>query len=399
MCNGKVSDIPIIGPLISKPARMLPMLGSAIGTTMGVGPTMTNLISAGIGAGQGGTTGLWGEPGGGSMFKGGAAGFLQGPVGRGISTGLSSQRLNWANPGATNSSGAPAFANFGQGFMQGAGEAVPFKNQINNLLGRQFFGTETGASDWISNNGVINVPGTVRPESAGDITGAAGKMGTTQGKSSGLMNYLPSALALLGAQSMKTPEYDVPSAESVYQGYRGRADELTGPITEQGRTAAAKILEYAKDPTAVAGPAVDNYFNAINQEANWAMDTMLADVDARYQASGTYGGSDWQRDRNNAIAKVTNNANLQKGQIQQQVFQQQLTTHVAAIADAYAMDQAALEQLVGLTQMSIYEASVKYGIKAQEVADLRKAMYELAAASFPGTSDYGKIASPITQGA
>ena len=55
-------------PFLSKPARLLPAVASLI---PGIGPA----VGAGIGAIQGGTTHLWGEPGLGSAIKGGITGF------------------------------------------------------------------------------------------------------------------------------------------------------------------------------------------------------------------------------------------------------------------------------------------------------------------------------------
>lgn len=369
MCNN-AKDIPIIGQYISKPARMLPMIGSAVGGYMGMGPTATNLLSTAIGAGQGGTTGLWGDPGTGSMMKGGAQGFLQGPVGRGVGTGF------------TNMS------DFGKGFGQGFGEAVPFKNQLNSLMGKQFFGKETGAGQFMPR-------GTATGQSqqqggAGNILGGmlgGGQQGNQQQGQQGNQqqggNFLGSLASILGTQLIPSPK--VPDYSQIYKDAyaKNRDAGMFGPVTEEGRAAATKMLEYINDPTAVGGPATDEYFNALNQQGQWALDTAFRDVDQRHNQMGTFGGSDWQRDRNQAMQYVTNNTNLIKGQVQQQVFNRQLATHVESMANAYNMDKNVVAQIAGLTDLSVGRAAEQYGLSVKEVSEFRQALQALAASAWP----------------
>lgn len=393
MCNNKVGDIPIVGPFISKPARLIPMAIGAGGSMAGIGPTMTNLMSTGAGLLQGGTTGLWGQPGASSMLKGGAVGFGTGMVGRGVGTGLQTQfEKMTAMP-----QNQPNIANFGQGFSQGFSEAVPFKNQINSLLGKQFFGTQSGANPFTANGGQqppIGMGGTTTPKTASkgtDLVTQAVQQAGQQATQKRLTDYLlPLSLTSLGYMQ-KQPEYNVPSAVDTFSQLRGQGQQLLAPISPEGQLAAQKLQEYIKNPQAVAAPNMTAYKDSVTQNYEAAKQRELNYVNTRFNEMGLYGGSDWQKAVSDINEKYTRLEGEALGDVDRQIWQTQVSAHLDSISQSYQMDKQNLEALAGLTNMSIYEASIKYGLKAQEVADFRNALYSLSASTFPRTQSSSQL--------
>jgi len=400
--GGKAGNIPIIGPFISKPGRLLPLLGGAASSMLGLGPTMGNLISAGIGAGQGGTTGLWGQPGMGSMMKGGATGFGLGMLGRGVGTGLQNvftpgQTLQ--APGATMSIPNQGFLG---GFKQGFGESVPFKNAINSLLGKQFFTPfdSLGVKEMQPAGGGMGVTptqtgaGGILQNMAQNIAnqGQTGQVGQQGGKSG---FNLASVIPLLGSALFGNPEYNVPSAESEFQRLSSLGSSLPSTFTEEGAAAAKALLGNIQNPQDIYNLNTDEYMNAIDQNSKQGLDDTLNRIDVAFSNNGTYGGSDWQRARSEATIKYNTQANLQKGAVKQEIYKMRAGIYLDSISNAYQLDRQHLEIIAGLTNASINEAAYKYGLKVKEIADFRNALQEWATGINSGSQSYGSMNNTV----
>lgn len=205
----------------SKPGRLLPMAASALAPSLGIGPTMGNLIGTGIGALQGATSGLWGQPGGSSMLGGAAQGFGQSLLGRGIGGMLNPSSVG-LQAGMTNQPW--------KGFQLGLEQSIPFKNAM-------FGGTNPITSSWInsspvppatSNNfmnnyythppagsAVAQLQQTMSPADYASVTGTTAPM-TTQGYMSNYYANPPAGSAVANLKnSMSAEEWSklaVPSA-------------------------------------------------------------------------------------------------------------------------------------------------------------------------------------------
>jgi hypothetical protein len=421
--GGKVSDIPLIGQFISKPGRLLPLAVSAAAPMLGIGSTMGNILGTAAGAGQGLSTGLWGEPGAGSALKGGATGFLTAPIGRGLGTGLANAFASY--PGATD---VNRLGVFGTGFGQGFAESIPFKNAINKMVGQQFFTPDlpgvnalpgynyspTSAANLLTGNISTVGPGgsivsgqgeamkgyamptpdmntpswwggggagtATAPAQAGAAGGqAAGGTGIGGGK------WLPTAASLLGALALPEPEYDVPSAESIYKEMIAKQD-LPTTYGALGQAAQAATLKNINAPDTILTNLSQPYKDAIISDLNRREQDELAFVRTVHAQNGTSGGSDEMRDIQNVQAKYRDARNQQLGEIETNLYNQKVEIYLKSIADAYGMDQQNLATIAGLTNASISEAAIKYGIKAQQVKDFRDALYALATATNPAST-------------
>ncbi len=426
----------IIGQYFSKPARLIPLGVSALGGYMGLSPTATNLLSTAAGVGQAATTGLWGEKGAGaSLLRGGASGLTTGMLGRGIGTGFQYA----PSTGPIGSSGTLG-ERFATGFREGFGEAIPFgqtlglyqpgaapMNFINKYgsvltpeqvlaintaaglpagvdLGKitvskpgwsfgQQLGQQLGAA---AGGPPPGAPGGPPLDTTAATEGAPGLLGPAAEQiaerrdvqAKGLAKYLPSIAATAIAQSMRQPEYDIPSAYDAFMQMRARGVPST--FTEEGRLAAEIIRNNMTNPENIISYQADEYKNAIESDLNRREQEELAYINAKHTDNGTYGGSDWAREIAAKQAEFRDYRIQATSAIDQDIFNKRVSIYLASIAQAYQMDEQNLNALAGLTNMSVAEAAYGYGLKAQEVKDLRDALMAFATSAWPGTSDYGE---------
>jgi predicted XRE-type DNA-binding protein len=392
-CVDKVKDIPIVGPFISKPARLIPMFVGAGTQMLGGSPALGNILSTASGAGQGMTTGLWGEPGAGSMLKGAGAGLGLGMVGRGIGGGLSNV-LN--TPQALTT---PGYTGFLGGFKQGLGSSIPFGQRLG------LYRPETGISNvgslaGITKGGVYNVPGYASPIVAtgesfsgggggkppitnlGQNVFGAGKggyaggnllpgsqQGTQQGGANNLLSYL-----LMGAGGlMPNPSpKGLPTSQDVIANYQN----IKGQTSPEGQAAQAKIMQYINAPESIGGAATTNYISALNNDLATRESNELSTFRADWEARGynPY-GSDYTSALQDLQDKQANRRDLLITQVRQQLLQQQINAQLQMISTAYGVDQQMLSDLLNL---DVQEAAIKYGMDVERVNQFRQAIYNIA---------------------
>lgn len=413
-----------IGQFFSKPGRLLPMAGGAAANMLGIGPTMSNMISTGIGATQGATTNLWGERGGRAMLRGGATGLTTGLLGQGLGGGIKTAFMpsgGFGGIGAGN-----ILPRFGAGFSENFGAAIPFGQSLglyqpgaslNNYVNKYggtlnaneiaALNTQAGFTPPQSAVNFGNVPSNqlalAMEGGGGGVPGYGGYGGggaeapIMQGaqqalqqqnavaqeaaKQQGAKGFLGPLAGILAGQLVPEPERP-PSAYDQFQEMQARGFPST--YTEEGRIAAELIKNNMLHPEQIIGYQADEYINATTQQLDAREQDELAKVSALHSQNGTYGGADWMRD----VQKTQENYRLERiktlGAINQQIFTDKVNIYLDSISTAYQLDRSNLETLMGMTGASIYEASYKYGVKAQEVAEMRKALYELASSTFPG---------------
>lgn len=425
--GGGVKNIPIIGPYLSKPARALPLAIGAGANMLGVGPTMSNILSTATGAGQGAMTGLWGEPGAGSMLTGGVQGLGQGILGQGLGGGIS----NWMNPLPNTT--------FNQGFMQNLGEAIPYGQKLGNQLGINITpynyspaitAAPSSASSFLTNNyqpmaplaqqlnQAYNQPFAPTTATAGEglpkwaaglgdllggggggqpptgpgvsgLTGLADEIyrGVNPGSAAAvtqeasnkmfdLKSMFPQALAMLAGNVIPQPVYDVPNYSDIYRQIMSDAS-LTQGITQAGKAAQTAVLNNITDPNSILQQNTDAWKTAVTNDVNRREAVEIARARTMHAQNGTSGGSDEMRDIQTIQDKYRDYLTQTLGTVDQQAYQTKAQVYLQSISDAYGMDTQALNTISGLTNASVNEAAIKYGIKAQQVKEFRDALEEL----------------------
>lgn len=411
----KLSRVPIVGPYLSKPARLLPLAASAGATMLGAPGWLSNVAGIGTGAIQGGTTGLWGEPGAGSMLSGGLQGFGQGMLGRGIGYGLGATNLPIVG-NRISAAGNVTQPSMWDAFREGFGQSIPFGQKLGLYQPGAALLTPSVKAGQISPAAYAKYIGTAAPAAAAAGAGGIPPMGTAAtrtgmtipslatgamapaGSSAALTqaatqqaakqafdwsSLVPSAALMLGGMAIPQPEYDVPDYADTYKQMISSQSipSVSGPL---GAAAQAATLRNIESPDTILQTQTDDYKNAIISDLNRREQEEISFVRTMHSQNGTSGGSDEMRDVQNVQAKYRDYQMQQLGAIEQNLYNQKVTIYLQSIADAYQMDRANLEAIAGLTDMSIYEASVKYGIKAQQVKDFRDAIFELARSAAPG---------------
>jgi hypothetical protein len=434
-----------IGQYFSKPARLIPLGVSALGGAMGMPATVTTPLSTIAGLGQAATTGLYGEQGAArSLLRGGLSGLGTGAIGRGLGTGYTA--MKGAGPGflAGFREGFGSAIPFGERLgvytpqyaqgMPGFGFGVqpawqnltqPWQWTPRGTPGLEIFpGTggmqfalreptapavDLGTIDVTKPAAELAVAGGQQPPPGGPVPvpteepGARGILsrlgeffgiGPREAVAEGAAgptrwtDYLPSAAFMLGGQMLPQPEYDVPSIQQTFAQMQQQG--IPTVFTPEGELARQEIMRNIQDPESILNLQTTEYKGAIAADIARREEQELAFIGAKHADNGTWGGSDYFRDVQATQEKYRNETLLRMGEIEQNLYNQRVSIYLDSVSAAYQMDRANLEVIAGLTQATVAEAAFKYGLKAQEVKDFRDALYAMAAASFPGTQNYGQ---------
>lgn len=379
--NGGVKNIPIIGPLLSKPARALPLIASAGGTMLGMNPFMTNILGTGIGALQGQTTGLWGEQGtSGATMKGAGVGFAESMLGRGVGGAFSP-----GNVGVNAAYPNQAW----KGFQSGLEESIPFKSAL-------FGNTNPITGGWNVNPGG-NLDARIDPATqkmyfvpqgtSGNLytprTGAEAALrgstavGDVGGTQKGGGNMLPYALMGAGAL-LPQPEYEGVSKEEMLA-------TLNQPATEAGRVASSKLIEGMQNPERIGAGATDELFSAMDAQWQDNYNYTMSEYASQLQKAGVNPyGSDYQKAMADKGNQLTLAHDVEKNQIRYDVWNKQVSAQIQYIASAYGVDAEILQDLVN---MDVTQASIKYGVDVEKINQLREAIYNMALMSFYGNEN------------
>ena len=189
------------------------------------------------------------------------------------------------------------------------------------------------------------------------------------------------ALAGMMIPQPKAPDFN---ATDTFNQIRSQAN--MGPTTPEGKAAATAMLSNIQNPQDIFKINTDEYKAAIQKQAEDSMQRALSKVDTFHAQNGTFGGSDHQRERDEVIRQYENDTKLQQGALDQEVYGKRMDAYLSNISEAYQMDKANLEQIAGLTNMTIYEVALKYGLKAQEVSDFRQALQGVTEGIMPSAT-------------
>jgi hypothetical protein len=370
-----------------------PALTTAAGAIPGFGP----LISAGMGAAgsMGGGTGFQGSDKGwgnlGSTAMGALGGWGAGGLGKGLASGIGAMMSPTATLGSGN--GAMSFLNaagtgpakglsaFGQGFGQGVKNYVsPITNAFGNLMGLQNTGAIGQMNTYANPLATLGAAG-----SANNILspgGGAAGAGTAGGGGGGLgldlslggMLDLGKQLFSLGQGSgnqfemelAMMPEFQRPPELDQYAAQIGQAKTELG---QMGRDELARVLQ---TPIGQIVPDDNAYMDAMMRRVDEAATARKQAVTSNYNSIGRANSSEHMQelgkiDKELAVAKQDMAAVIANEKIKME-----MDYRLSALSGALGIDQQAAAELAGLTNLSVQEAALKFGLQAAQVMQLRQ---------------------------
>ena len=368
----------------AKPATLLPAAAAlaAIPFTGGVSagfiPAILGAAGAGIGAIQGGTTGLWGKPGAGSALKGAGMGALQG-----------------AGVGALGSQFAPSSGLSVTGTYSG----LPAAYQGAGGMGGTASGVGTGASSYLplssysptssygnySNIGYNTTGGT----QFGNFSNYGTTMGTkaATGNTSWMDNLLKginpyqtaaglgiSAIpSLMGGETPQIPESQLfGNVTSRLLGGKG--------ITEAGQLGQEALKNRL---TSQFEPVPDEYYNASTRRLNESFDK--AEENFAKQMQGLRPGSNIQNDSayRQGLNKLQTDRSEQASAIAADLDYRRegdyLTRRSQDITTALGLDQQTFAGYLSLAQMDSQRLALNTGISMADAQAFKDIFGELGA--------------------
>jgi hypothetical protein len=246
------------------------------------------------------------------------------------------------------------------------------ENRISSLLNTPKISTTptsvtNGASGFLSNtwkntNNLLN--------------GLSGK-GTGPNSGQG-QNWLP-GIASLATMLIPQPKADVKTSADLKNMLN------TQSATAEGAATRAKMLEYINNPEKMGGQATTDYITALNTDHDAQDAAELAQFKSDWVARGySTTSSDYSKAMNDLTTKQNTRRNTEVGAARAALYNTQLTAQLNLISQQYGIEMGLLEDMMN---MDIYSASVKYGIKAQEITDFKNAINALITGNIPGTQN------------
>jgi len=158
---------------------------------------------------------------------------------------------------------------------------------------------------------------------------------------------------------------------------------LNESATAEGAAARAKMLEYINNPEKIGGTATTDYVAALNTDHDAQDAAELSQFKSDWVARGySTTGSDYNKAMNDLTNKQNIRRNTEVSAARAALYQTQLNAQLNMISQQYGIELGLLEDMMN---MDIYSASVKYGIKAQEISDFKDAINALITGNAPGT--------------
>jgi hypothetical protein len=254
-----------------------------------------------------------------------------------------------------------------QGAMSGFGKGVSsYAKPVTNFLGG--IGKNLGFGAAGSGNTGINIAGALK--SAG--TGAGGSGG---GFNIGGLFDLGTKLMSIGQQTggleqqiFSMPEYQRPPEVEQYAAMIGKAK------TELGQMSMDEIKAKLAAPIGSMIPN-DEWMNAIAPLKTRVAQKVADAIQANHQnfnAMGRPNSSEMLQEDARIQAEGDQAINDYEAALMGEKLKMELDYRVTALSAALGLEQSAAAELAGLTNLSVQEAALQFGIEAQQVAEIRK---------------------------
>jgi hypothetical protein len=347
-----------------------PVATGAAGLIPGVGP----LLAAGMGAS--------GSMGGGTGFQGTDKGWgnvlptLGGALG-GYGAGMLGSGIGGAVKGAFAPGAGSLFSKAASGFGTGV---TNYNKPVTNFfssIGKNFgFGGGTNAAGSTGLSGKwLGTPVGATGLSATQL--AAGAGGTEAGIglnwATDLLKSAFSSLTSIG-QSRGGLEGELFSDSSFLntpelQAYIESIGQAKTQLGQMGRDELARVLQ---SPVGSIIPDDNAYVQAMLRRTEEAAVQRKEAITSNYNAIGRANSSEHIAELNKVDQQLEVAKQDLAAVIANEKIKLELDYRITALSGALGVDQQAAAELAGLTNLSVQEAALKYGIAAQEVAELRK---------------------------
>jgi hypothetical protein len=239
------------------------------------------------------------------------------------------------------------------------------------LAGASGFGTPVtfGGTPYTITGGVGGLTATPAVTGLGAMTAGTTAAGAGTGILSGLKGALPGLAvsgmgALLPTPQFKMPEELSQTLQSVKQGY----------LTPVGETSQKELQRILTSPFGQVYPDVtsDPYIQSVLRQ----MDEAAEEGKKRITDYYTQFGSPYSSEHLQALRDWEEQIQKDKGDFLAQFGVQRRTeeinTRLMALQQSTGIDQAVLQELVGLTGLSVEQAAMKYGVDVANVQSLRQ---------------------------
>jgi hypothetical protein len=194
-----------------------------------------------------------------------------------------------------------------------------------------------------------------------------GKIGETLKQPSTILG----GASVLGSMATPTPKFEMPSQIADLQKKLMEGGSLT-PLGEQAKTELASILK--STPTELYPTATDEYYNAALRRTRESYAEAEKQLDAAYNLAGVYGSGEHMAEKAKLKEQLARTESGLAAETEQRRFELATTAKYQALQDSLGVDKDTMDDIAGLTGLSVEVAAMLYGAQVQDIQQIREAL-------------------------
>lgn len=182
---------------------------------------------------------------------------------------------------------------------------------------------------------------------------------------------------ILGAGSLmastvgKTPQFEMPSQFTELQN-KLMSGQALSPLGQQAQTELSNILK--STPSELYPTANDEYYNAALRRTRESYAEATKQLDAAYNVAGVYGSGEHLQAKADLQEELARTESAMAAEIEQRRFEMGVNAKYQAVQQALGVDQNVMNDLLGLSGLSVQTAAAMYNANVADVEEIRKAL-------------------------
>ena len=177
--------------------------------------------------------------------------------------------------------------------------------------------------------------------------------------------------SILGGMATPTPKFEMPPYVSELREKLMAGGSLT-PLGEQAKTELETILK--SKPTELYPTATDEYYNAALRRTRESYTEAERQLDQAFNLAGMYGSGEHMAEKAKLKEQLARTESGLAAETEQRRFELARTAKYQAIQDSLGVDRDTMDDIAGLTSLSVAQAAMMYGADVQDIQAIREAL-------------------------